>query len=366
MGVARVPTSSLPSRSRRRHPAAVVALAPCLALLGGPTASAQVVGGFDLAAPQVEASGLEVPWGLDFLPDGSALVTERDSARLLRIPPGQAPQEVATLPNVAPGGEGGLLGLAVSPTYAQDRWVYLYLTTASDNRIVRLRLDAPQAQEVVLSGLAKASFHNGGRIAFGPDGMLYAGVGDAGVTSRSQDRASLNGKILRMTPTGGVPRGAPFDTVVHSMGHRNVQGLAWDDSGRLWAAEFGQNAWDEINLIEAGVNYGWPTVEGRAGDARFRDPAVVWQTSQASPSGVAFGGGTLFTAALRGQRLWATPVTGDGTLGTPTAQLQGQYGRLRTVAVGPDGWLWVTTSNRDGRGTPATADDRILRFPPAD
>jgi hypothetical protein len=166
-----------------------------------------------------------------------------------------------------------------------------------------------------------------------------------------------------MTPTGGVPAGNPFGNVVYSYGHRNVQGLAWDADGRLWATEFGQNTWDEVNLIVAGGNYGWPTVEGRAGDSRFRDPLVQWSTSQASPSGAAIANGTLFAAALAGTRLWTVPLNG-ASVGTPVAELQGQYGRLRTVLVGPDGWLWVSTSNRDGRGTPAATDDRILRFPP--
>jgi glucose/arabinose dehydrogenase len=279
--------------------------------------------------------------------------------------PGSAPTAVATIDGVVPNGEAGLLGLAVSPSYAEDGLVYVYFTTASDNRIARLRLDAPQSQEVILSGLARASIHDGGRLAFGPDGMLYAGVGDAGTTSNAQNQQSRNGKILRMRPDGGVPEsGNPFPgSLVYSLGHRNVQGLAWDSEGRLYASEFGQNTWDEVNQIVAGANYGWPTVEGRAGDARFRDPIVVWSTAEASPSGAAIDGDTLYVAALRGQRLWSVPLDGNGGAGVPTALLQGQYGRLRTVQRAPDGSLWVTTSNRDGRGTPVAADDRVIRFP---
>ncbi|BEL04163.1 PQQ-dependent sugar dehydrogenase [Actinoplanes sichuanensis] len=320
----------------------------------------------DLNNPQVVATGLTVPWGLDFLPDGSALVTERNSARVLRVRPGSAPTTVTTIAGVAPTGEAGLLGLAVSPTFEQDDLVYVYFTSATDNRIARFRLDAPATQQVVLSGLAKASIHDGGRIAFGPDGMLYATVGDAGVTSNAQNQQSRNGKILRMRPDGGVPAtGNPFpNSLVYSLGHRNPQGLAWDAQGRLYAAEFGQNTWDEVNQIVAGGNYGWPTVEGNSSDTRFRNPIVVWSTAQASPSGAAIDGQTLYVAALRGQRLWSVPLNGAGGAGTPTGLLQGQYGRLRTVERAPDGALWVTTSNRDGRGTPAAADDRILRFPP--
>ncbi len=321
----------------------------------------------DLQNPQVVASGLSVPWGLDFLPDGSALTAERDSARVLRLRPGSAPVAVTTVSGVVAGGEGGLLGLAVSPTFDQDNLVYVYFTAASDNRIVRFRLDAPQEQQPILTGLAKANIHNGGRIAFGPDGMLYAGVGDAGATASAQNQQSRNGKILRMTPDGGVPAtGNPFPgSLVYSLGHRNVQGLAWDAAGRLYAAEFGQNTWDEVNQIVAGGNYGWPVVEGRGNDPRYRDPIVVWTTAEASPSGAAIDGNTLYVAALRGRRLWSVPLNGAGGAGTPTALLQGQYGRLRTVERAPDGSLWVTTSNRDGRGTPAATDDRVIRFPAA-
>ncbi|WP_430781773.1 PQQ-dependent sugar dehydrogenase [Actinoplanes sp. G11-F43] len=332
-------------------------------LVSGPPALAQEP---DLANPRVLATGLTVPWGLGFLPDGSALVTERNSARVLRITPGGTTTTVTTIPGVSATGEAGLLGLAVSPTFTQDNLVYVYFTTASDNRIARFRLDTPNSRQVILSGLARASTHDGGRIKFGPDGMLYATVGDAGVTANAQNPQSRNGKILRMRPDGGVPAsGNPFaGSLVYSLGHRNPQGLAWDDQGRLYAAEFGQNTWDEVNLIVAGGNYGWPTVEGNGSDTRFRNPITVWSTAQASPSGAAIDGRNLYVAALRGQRLWQVPLTGAGGAGTPIARLQNQYGRLRTVERAPDGALWVTTSNRDGRGTPAGADDRILRFPP--
>ena len=332
-----------------------------LTLVGTVALAAPAAAEPDLARPEVMATGLTVPWGLGFLPDGTALVAERNSARVLRIRPGGAPTVVTTVSGVQAGGEAGLLGLAVSPTYAQDNLVYVYFTTASDNRIARFRLDTPQQQTVILSGLARASTHDGGRIAFGPDGMLYAGVGDAGVTANSQNQASLNGKILRMRPDGGVPDdGNPFPgSLVYSLGHRNVQGLAWDARGRLFATEFGQNTWDEVNEIVAGGNYGWPVVEGRGTDPRYRDPFVVWSTAEASPSGATIDGDTLYVAALRGQRLWTVPLSG----GSPVARLQGQYGRLRTAERAPDGSLWLTTSNRDGRGTPGADDDRVIRFP---
>lgn len=227
--------------------------------------------GFDFAQPEVVATGLEAPWGLDFLPDGSALVAQRNQGTVLRVRPGQPTAQVARIAGVVGGGEGGLLGLAVSPRYRLDRWVYVCFTTASDIRIARFRLNAPQRQQVIFNGPVRASIHNGGRIAFGPDGMLYVGVGDAGVPANAQNLASRNGKILRIRPNGGVPAGNPFPgSPVFSYGHRNVQGLAWDAQGRLFATEFGQATWDEVNRIVPGGNYGWPVVEGPSNDPRFR------------------------------------------------------------------------------------------------
>ncbi|MEU6831679.1 PQQ-dependent sugar dehydrogenase [Nocardia beijingensis] len=316
----------------------------------------------DLDAAEEVAGNLDVPWGVAFLPDGAALVSERDSGRILRVAPGAAPEQVYRVPGVSARGEGGLLGLAVAPDYAESRYVYAYLTADTDNRIVRFRLDGPP--EVLVEGIAKAGNHDGGRIAFGPDGMLYAGTGDAGQSGRSQDPASLNGKILRLTPDGRPAPGNPYPgSPVYSLGHRNVQGLAWDSGGRLFAAEFGQDRFDEINLIEPGHNYGWPAVEGSGGAERgFTEPLLTWTTAEASPSGIAIAGDTLYVAALRGRRLWTVPLV-DGRAGTPRAELRDRYGRLRTVMIAPDGALWLTTSNTDGRGDPVRGDDRVLRFP---
>jgi glucose/arabinose dehydrogenase len=302
---------------------------------------------------------LEVPWGAAFLPDGSALVTERDSTRLLQIARDGGVREVQRIAEAAPGGEGGLLGVAVSPNYATDRWVYLYYTTDGDNRISRLRLgEEPQP---ILTGIPRAGNHNGGRLAFGPDGMLYAGTGDAADTTRSQDRENLGGKILRMTPEGRPAPGNPFDgSVVWSLGHRNVQGLAWDSNGQLYASEFGQNQYDELNRIEAGRNYGWPDVEGTGDDGRFVNPVATWATDEASPSGIAIVGDTVYMACLRGERLYRIGRDGRGA----ETLLAGRYGRLRDAVRAPDGSLWVLTSNRDRRGSPSEDDDRILRITP--
>jgi glucose/arabinose dehydrogenase len=315
---------------------------------------------------QVLAKDLSVPWGLDFLPNGSALVTERDTHRILRVSPSGRVTTVQTLDVVGGGGEGGLMGIAVSPRYRIDKTVFVYYTTDTDNRIARLVLGGRPVP--ILTGIpAGQRTHNGGRIAFGPDGYLYAGTGDANRPSDAQDRRSLAGKILRMTAAGRPAPGNPFrGSVVWSLGHRNVQGLAWDARRRLYAAEFGQNRLDELNLVTPGKNYGWPAVEGTGRDRRFADPLVTWATDQASPSGVAISGTTAVVACLRGKRLYAVELDpAKGTpAGAPVPVLAGRYGRLRTVVAAPDGSLWVTTSNKDGRGTPAPGDDRILRIVP--
>ena len=316
----------------------------------------------------VVAGNLEVPWGVAFLPDGDALVSERTTARILRVPAGGGkPREVLRVPGVqTDAGEGGLLGIAVSPDFERDGLVYAYLTSAEDNRIVRMELEGGGDPEVVFDGIQASTIHNGGRIAFGPDGMLYAGTGDAGNTSLAQDPSSPNGKILRLEPDGSVPADNPREgSPVLSLGHRNVQGLAWDGQDRLWATEFGQNTFDEVNRIQPGRNYGWPEVEGDGtGGGRFVAPEVTWSTSEASPSGVAYAKGALYVGALRGQRIWRVPLDG-ASAGKPEALLDGKYGRLRSVAAVPGGdALWATTSNRDGRGDPAEDDDRIIRLEP--
>ncbi len=311
------------------------------------------------------ARGLVAPWGIAFLPDGSALVSERDTTKVLAIPAdGGRPREVGRLEAAQPQGEAGLLGLAVSPTYDEDSLVYAYMSTASDNRVVRMEYDGRRLGEprVVLDGIPNGFIHDGGRLEFGPDGYLYISTGEIGEEQLAQDRDSLAGKILRVTPDGKPAPGNPVDgSPVWTMGHRNVQGLAFDDQDRLWASEFGANTWDELNRIERGRNYGWPLVEGRGDLEEYRNPFAQWRTSEASPSGLAYAEGALWMASLRGQRLWRVPVRDNGTIGKPQGFFVGDYGRLRTVVVAPDGSLWLSTSNRDGRGEPAPQDDRILR-----
>jgi glucose/arabinose dehydrogenase len=322
----------------------------------------------------VIATNLEVPWGIAFLPNGDALFTERDSGRLLRMDASGDIEEVQTLPTRG-FGEGGSLGLAVSPDYQRDGYVYAYYTTDQDNRVVRFKLG--EEPEPILTGIPFNTYHDGGRIAFGSDGMLYIATGDAGDPLSSQDRNSLGGKILRLTPDGRVPEDNPFpNNPVYSYGHRNVEGLAWDERGRLYASEFGQDTFDEVNLIRPGENYGWPAFEGDGGEeataAGFVNPVTTWTTDEASPSGaeILVNGaipqweGDLFVAALRGERLWRLELGPDGSVVERYQLLRGELGRIRNVVQATDGSLWVTTSNLDGRGAPAPQDDRILRLAP--
>lgn len=311
------------------------------------------------------ATRLEAPWGIAFLPDGTALVSERDKADVVAVAAdGGGARTVGRVEQARPQGEAGLLGLAVSPSYEEDRLVYAYLTTASDNRVVRMTYDGRRLgkPDVVLSGIPNGYVHDGGRLAFGPDGYLYVSTGETGDGKLAQDRRSLAGKILRITPDGDPAPGNPVKgSPVWTMGHRNVEGLAFDDQDRLWASEFGESTWDELNLIERARNYGWPLVEGRGDLDQYRNPFAQWRTSEASPSGLAFAHGALWMAALRGERLWRIPVRRDGTIGRPQDFFVGDFGRLRTVVAAPDGSLWLSTSNRDGRGDPAPEDDRIFR-----
>jgi len=309
--------------------------------------------------PVVVASHLQAPWDVVFYED-TPLVSLRDSGEIVELNADGDSRVAGTVDGVQHRGEGGLLGLAVG----SDGLLYAYLTTAQDNRIVRYELEGtPGAlalgdSEIVIDGLPSAGFHNGGRIAFGPDGMLYAGVGDAGNASAAQDPDLLNGKILRMTPDGDVPADNPIaDSYVYSLGHRNVQGLGWTSDGRMIAAEFGQDTWDELNVIEPGSNYGWPEVEGMGDTDEFVQPVQVWRTDDASPSGLAIVADTIFIAGLRGERLIAVPAD---DLGSSVVYFAGRFGRLRTAVGAPDGSIWILTNNTDGRGEPGDDDDRIL------
>lgn len=315
-----------------------------------------------IGEPTVLAENLDAPWSVVRLRSGTTLISERDRERVLAIAPNGERSVLVSVSGAKAQGEGGVLGIAVDP---DEHYLYVAATSATDNGVRRYPLLQDEgsvtvgAAEWVLRDLPRGDNHNGGRIAFGPDGMLYVTVGDAGQRNLAQRMDSLGGKILRIEPDGGIPADNPFPgSPVYSLGHRNPQGLAWDADGQLWASEFGQNRWDELNQIVPGGNYGWPEVEGQEAAPDFIEPVRQWRTSEASPSGLAFIDGTWFMAALRGQRVWT--ISADG------AQAQDWFvdlhGRIRHVLPGPDGTLWLLTNNTDGRGSPAAGDDQLIEY----
>ncbi|SMH42762.1 Glucose/arabinose dehydrogenase, beta-propeller fold [Rathayibacter oskolensis] len=312
----------------------------------------------------------DIPWGLTTLSDGTVLYSRRDAQDLIRLNPATGVKTtLGTVPNVqSTDGEGGLLGIAVSPTFATDQWLYVMHTSPTDNRVIRLkligdRLDTSTTQ-VLASGILRNKYHNGGRLRFGPDGKLYISTGDGQNTATAQNLASLSGKILRINPDGTIPADNPFGNAVWSYGHRNPQGLAFDSQGRLWEQEFGNSVMDETNLIVRGGNYGWPACEGTAGTCStpgFIAPKQTYPTSAGSCSGLAIVRDVVYIACLRGTRLYRAPITGD-TLATPTASFIGTYGRLRTVEPDGRGGLWLTTSNSgDKDSIPNNSNEKILR-----
>lgn len=329
-----------------------------------PTPRATPSGPPDVDLDGTVADDLDVPWGIAFFANGDALVSERDSARLLRVTPkGKVTRlgEVRGVVAASGGGEGGLLGIALAP--GDEDTVFAYLTSGSDNRVVRLSLRGGKVgrPKAVLTGIPTSVHHHGGRLLFAPDGTLFVSVGDAEDSALAQQKGSLAGKILRIRTDGRAAPGNPYGNRTWSYGHRNVEGLAFDARGRLWATEFGDKRADELNRIVKGRNYGWPRVEGRSGNDAYASPAATWSpTSSCSPAGLAITRSTAFVGALQGQCLFSVAL--DGTdAARPKAHFARDHGRIRNVAVARDGSLWVTTSNTDGRRTPGRDDDKILR-----
>ncbi|WP_426513526.1 PQQ-dependent sugar dehydrogenase [Dactylosporangium sp. McL0621] len=315
------------------------------------------------------ATDTDIPWGLVTLPDGTILYNRRDAHDIVHLNPATgAKTSVGTVPNVDnTDGEGGLLGLAISSSYASDHWLYIMHTSPTDNRIVRIRLDndvlTTGSEQILLTGLLRNKFHNGGRLRFGPDGKLYASTGDAQNGDNAQNKNSLNGKILRLNPDGTVPSDNPFGNYVWSYGHRNPQGLAFDSQGRLWEQEFGNAVMDETNLITKGGNYGWPACEGTSGTcgtAGFIAPKQTYSTADGSCSGIAIVRDVLYVACERGTRMYREVISGS-SLTNVQIYFNGTYGRLRTVEPAPDGGLWLTTTNNgDKDSVPNNSNERIF------
>lgn len=370
---------------------ALAVLASCSLVSGSPVVGGKPQGVHDSHVPggqgvrvEVWAEGLDVPWSLVFLPDGRALVSERPGAIKL-IRDGEV-STYARVEGVASVGEGGLMGLALHPDFPDSGFIYAMHTYREGgrlfNRVIRLRDEGGRGvmDGVIIDNIPGGGFHDGGRIAFGPDGMLYVTTGETFEGSLAQDLSSLGGKILRLTPEGGVPGDNPFEgSPVYSYGHRNPQGLAWQPgTGKLFASEHGpsgeagQFANDEINIVTKGGNYGWPEVIGAPGKKKYIDPIVVWKETT-PPSGMTFSGGgllghlrgDLFVATLRSECLIRIRLGKEAGVEAIERWFPGRYGRLRDVVEGPDGALYFLTSNRDGRGTPRPGDDKIYRMAPS-
>jgi glucose/arabinose dehydrogenase len=325
-------------------------------------------GGNNPGTPTQVSSGWSIPWDLSWAPDGTfGLITERDTFKVFKINKnGGGKTQVGTVPNSqTTDGEGGLMGVAFSPTWngTSDQEVFFMHTSSEGNRIAKMNFNGStlSGYTAIVTGIRKSRYHNGGRIRFGPDGYLYATAGDSQQSDLAQDKDSLNGKILRVTKTGAAAPGNPFGTRVYSYGHRNPQGLAWDSAGRLWSSELGNSSQDELNLIQPGKNYGWPTCEGSCDVSGMTNPKRTWSVSTASPSGLAYANGALFMCALRGERLWRIVLNGEN-VGAVSSYYNGTYGRLRAVVKVPgENAIWFGTTNADNNGDGGSGSDGFYR-----
>lgn len=324
----------------------------------------------DVDSFSVYALNLQVPWGLAFLPDGKLFVTERKGQVRLVSKDGRLQEEPVLTIDVKQEGESGLHGITLHPDFKNNQKVYLYYTYSSDgdrslNKVVSYKFTGEKLTEpqTVVENIPGAVFHDGGRIKFGPDGFLYITTGDALQPSLAQNKEALAGKLLRVTDEGKPAPDNPFGNQIYSYGHRNPQGITWDDSGRLWETEHGQSAQDEVNLIKASENYGWPDVRGDQTKEGIISPVIQSGTETWAPAGLAYFDGSLYFGGLRGQALFEAKINGEKL--DLRRHFEKEFGRIRDVIVGPDNMLYISTSNRDGRGLPRTDDDKIIRVDPA-
>jgi glucose/arabinose dehydrogenase len=325
----------------------------------------------DMKDIEVIAENLDVPWSIEFLPEGDLLVTERNG-RIIRV--GNETKTIEELSGVYKKGEAGLMGLTLHPQFEQNKLVYLMVTlengTNIENQVERYKLekDTFVEKKVLLSKIDGAIYHDGGRIRFGPDGYLYITTGDATREDLSQNKNSLNGKILRVTDEGKPVLDNPFGNEVYSYGHRNPQGITWDNQGNLWSSEHGPSGtntgFDEINLIIKGANYGWPGFIGREKGAGITSAVIQsGEEDTWAPASLEYFDGSLFFGGLRGEALYEARINSLNNLSLK-AHFKKEFGRIREVKLGPDGYLYITTSNRDGRGEIRSSDDKIIRVNP--
>lgn len=318
---------------------------------------------------EIIATNLQTPWEIAFLPDNSLLVSERpgwlvhiDKNKKLRI----------KIDETCGTQNRGLLGIALHPDFENNHWLYLYNTVKKNNettnRVERYRVDKGMLldKKIIIDDIPGAAFHDGGRIAFGPDGCLYITTGDAGQAELAQDIYSLVGKILRVRDDGSIPKGNPFKNAVYSYGHRSPQGLAWDNYNRLWSTENGPSGFlsscDELNLIKAGKNYGWPTIKGPETNFRMRSPMLQSGEDIWAPAGAVYWDQSIFFTSLLGEALYEVSINENPMI--VKKHFHKEFGRLRTVVLGPDGFFYLTTSNREGCGIPSKDDDKIIKIDP--
>lgn len=317
---------------------------------------------------EIIAENLRIPWAVAFLPNGDLLVTER-SGTLRKIGKDKRVYDIEGVRHI---GEGGLLGMALHPRFIENHWIYLYLTTAQDgeteNRIERYTFENDRllGKKIIIENIPGAIYHDGGRIAFGPDGYLYVTTGDAGKSNLAQRTDSLAGKILRLDDEGIIPLDNPFKNAVWSYGHRNSQGLAWDDRGRLWATEHGRSGglsgFDELNVIEKGKNYGWPVIQGDDTQPGMQRPVAHSGSDETwAPAGALYWDGSIFFAGLRGEAIYEARIAGEKEISLKI-HFHNEFGRLRDIVRGPDDFFYVTTSNTDDRGIPRPGDDKIIKI----
>lgn len=328
----------------------------------------------------VVAENLFVPWALAYSEEGKLYVTERSGT--IRVIEDDQLIPVPLYTFQAPfsrRGEGGLMGLALDPNFIDNRYIYAMHTytegNRSYNRVVRLveQNDTAVLDTVLIDQIPGAITHNGGRIKIGPDQKLYITTGDAGNADSAQDISSLAGKILRINLDGSIPEDNPiFNSPVYSFGHRNPQGITWGRNNMLYATEHGATARDEINIIQPGVNYGWPIVEGISDTDQIesQDPIIESGNVTWAPAGIEYIShgpleGELLVANLRSAQLLSFALNEAGTeVEQVRSWLQGRYGRLRDVIQTQDGTIYVTTSNRDGRSDTFAGDDKVLKLTP--
>lgn len=316
----------------------------------------------------IVSDNLEIPWEMVFLPEkNDILLTERVGN--LKLISKEQPKIIAKIPDVKVYGEGGLMGLALHPNFESNNYIYLYYTFAGENdrtlnRVVRYKFSMSSLSErkIIIDNIPGAIFHNGGRIKFGPDGFLYVTTGDSLNPSLAQNTNSLAGKILRTTDEGKMVSDNPFNNLVYSYGHRNPQGLAWDGQGRLWETEHGPSATDEVNIIVKGRNYGWPEIKGKQRKDGFESPFVQSGQETWAPAGAVILNSSLFFSGLKGEALFELQT--ENGIANIKAHFKNEFGRIRNVVLGPDSLLYISTSNRDGRGNPNSNDDKILKIDP--